>query len=184
MKVMKLHLATQEGQELFHLGIKVDKALRKLVVAALQRQIPADRYRFLAARMDDSVGLYHQFLDSSFNRFAASKDGASGFAVYPHMKNYKALLSDIRSSGPIAHARVSTETGEKIFKLVHSTDVCIRIIENYATLHIEKALQLRWEVQEQIRLLRLSEEECTREMYALQVRKRKLQIKNRAGTQK
>jgi len=165
---------------LFRIGINVDRSLRKLSVAAVQRKLRIERYRILTGQMEDAVSNYRTFLDNLFIRFQESVASSSSPTIYPHLESYKSLLRGIRQSGQPVIAKVSTYTGGQLFRLVRSTDLCAKICEEYAFLHLETAVLLRMEIQEQIHLLQLSEKDCSAEATAIAIedrRQKKMKIR-------
>lgn len=165
MKKVKLYLCTQEAQRLFHITIKIDKAMRKLAVYASRGIFPTERYKFLCHSTEDAIASYRQFLDRIFEYLAPTDTQRTDLPYQQKIFQYKGILSSVRQTGNKVTIQLSTSYADEVLKLTKNTDVCIRICEEFALQNLEKVIALRKEVNDRIRLLDLAAEACSQDLY-------------------
>lgn len=158
---MRLYLATAEGRDLFHIAIRVDKALRKLTVFTMRQIFPQNRYQFLSGNLFDAICEYRQFLEQIYHKVSSHPPNHDENTV--HLPVFKDLMKGIRISGVPHKATISTKLGGDIFKFAKSTDLCVRICELYSQDHLSLSVMIREQICNEIQKIEAHEKDLTAE---------------------
>lgn len=150
--VLKLRYSTQEGLRLFHVAARLDRDIRKLKKSALSNDYKATRIVQITNESEKCIERFIAFLDYSFVPFRPNSPEAQ---LVPNQRlNYRKILSQID---------VTIEEPKKVvvhnnfliplFTSIKTTDVLIRLAEEFGLQHYDKYVQFRKLFNQQIDMI-------------------------------
>lgn len=147
-KALKLRYSTEEGKRLFHLCIRLDKAIRQLRTKMFLGSFQRVRFLRILRDLEIHIDEYAKFIDSAYAVFQPDSNSTE-LSSLP-TQNYSKILKSISQVGSPCKVIVSVEPLIRLFITIKRTDVCIRIAEEFGLHQYEAYTHFRNNFKQQI----------------------------------
>jgi hypothetical protein len=124
-KALHIKVCTREGMRLFHIGVRLDRAIRILTIHAVHMNYDACQLYIQIQNIENAINSFKEFLDNSFNFF--SNHSQDPIPILNNSPSYTKIINSLKTQLSSKKVTLSSPLLLPFFRSIKSADLCILI---------------------------------------------------------